>query len=317
MALIASWVISESIPSEEAVRLRNALLAKVGTEQEFKWFPDQIPDSFLQERLPPSPALTAVNEHIFNEINNLSNFDKALHIARNLLQADHSEGGAIMAETLTAYKRITEQGVGYCADYTQVFNGLAHAAGLPVREWGMAFDGFGGWGHAINEIYDDQYSKWVFIDTFNAFYVQDCSTSEPISFIEFRDSLADGNRNIELVKIVERRFGFKDEQAAFEYFRRGKDQIYLWWGNNVFTYENNPIVKICAPVSRHLEQLVAIIVGIHPGIRIMQTEGNSHLIKKIMLLKKRLLFSLVAEVLLLVFLLAQVWKIWRKYNSKH
>ena len=53
---------------------------------------------------------------------------------------------------------------------------LAGAAGLTAREWGFSFDGFGGHGHALVEVYDRGLSKWVFLDVYNNIQALDAAT---------------------------------------------------------------------------------------------------------------------------------------------
>ena len=87
---------------------------------------------------------------------------------------------------LPVFLQIREQGKGYCADYSQVFTALALSTGIPVREWGLGFEGFGR-GHAFNEVYDSEQRKWVFIDSYHSLYVIDRGSHNPLSTIEFHN----------------------------------------------------------------------------------------------------------------------------------
>jgi hypothetical protein len=180
-------------------------------------------------------------------------------------------------------------------------NGLAYAAGIPIREWGMSFDDYSGNGHAFNEIYDESLSQWVLIDSYYSLYVAAREGGRPLSALEFRQRLAagEGTDTIEVRPIVQKRFGFKDETRALEYYRRGVDRFYLFLGNNVFSYDAHPLVSSLTPYSRALEETAGIALGIRPEIRLMVTETNGPAIQRLFF-RRNLFFVLVAMLAFLV-----------------
>ncbi len=315
---LAFWLLTLATPSTEAAKLRNALIAEVGKKTDFDWLPGHAPDSYKQEKLEPPDFFKKIHLQIFgNNTENINEYNKTLKIAKHLLQIEKGKGGGILSDTVTAYDGITKQGAGYCADFTQVVNALAKTENIPVREWGMAFDGFGGWGHAFNEIYDSQLKKWIFFDVFNSFYVRSRSSGELLSVLEFRDRLLHKPEDIDIIPIVKSRFGFKDRDHLLEYFDRGKNQFYLWWGNNIFSYENHPVVELTGIISRSLEQLSAIAVGIHPTIKIIKTKENEIMVEDLMDLKTTLYFIAFSAFFLGMLLIFQIWNLWRFHqNSK-
>jgi len=142
------------VPPTEAVRVRNSLIFDVTDMREAQWTPSQYPTSFkLEASNPPALFIEAVSATGRSNESYTDDFGSALAIGRQLAVGKF-KGGAIQPDTASTFTKIMEEGTGYCADFTQVFNGLAHAAALPVREWGMSFDGFGGSGHAFNEVFD-------------------------------------------------------------------------------------------------------------------------------------------------------------------
>ena len=171
--------------------------------------------------------------------------NRPLALARAITGGTITRGNAIQSDTRETFRRITENNEGYCSDFTQVFNGLALAAHLPVREWGLSFDGFSGDGHAFSEIYDPALNKWVFLDTFNSFYVVDPVTQIPLSVLEFREQLeSNPTALVGAVRFIdEGAFGMKDAATAIDYYRRGTAQFFLWFGNDVFHYDQNPLVS--------------------------------------------------------------------------
>ncbi len=307
VALVASslMLLRDAADPREAVRLRNSLLATVGTPQDFSWTPATIPASFLVNQEAPPEAITLAARQVVTAADGWS---QGLQIATHL-GGITPRGGAIQSSTEETYQAMLTTGGGYCADYTQVFIGLATAVGLPVREWGLSFDGFGGDGHAIVEIYDEGRAKWLMLDPFNSFYPADAATGEPLSVPEFRQRLEarDPLGTTRMVRIVPAAFGFRDDQNLIDYFKQGVDQFYLWWGSNLFSYEHQPLVAALGRVSRRAEQVAGIAIGVHPHIRIFPLPGNRPLVDRLNGVRQRTLFYVTACLALTALLCLQWW----------
>ena len=95
-------------------------------------------------------------------------------------------------------------------------------------------------------------------------------------------------------------FGFKTPEHALNYYRRGADQLYLYLGNNVFSYDNDPILQFLGDLSRTLEQSAAIILGLHPEIRIVPTDTNKHWIDYLFF--RRTLFLTISAIFISAFI---------------
>lgn len=291
-------------PPIEMTRFRNSLLASVGEPAEFDWTADSPPVGFRQESLPaPTPL------HDVAAVSSERDAASAMQILVEHLRIRPKRRGPIQSNTLEAYRIIREEGRGYCADYTQVFNGLAHAASLPVREWGMSFDRFSGDGHAFSEVYDHETGRWIFVDPMHGFFVRDRATERPMSVLDFRERLAgeDAFASIEVVPIGNA-FMFDSAREAYDYYRAGADQFYLWFGNDVFSYDNHALVQLLGPVSRPVEQLAAIVTGIHPTIRILPTATNQSEIDALFALRfKVIVLTVIAGLLGLLILVQIIW----------
>jgi hypothetical protein len=269
----AAWGLLELLtPTTELTRFRNALLATTGEQDDFNWIPANAPDDFRQETLLPPDVFMEEGRRVRSTTQlTVPTMSELVAHLRN----QPKRKGPIKSTTIDAYRQIVDSGRGYCADYTQVFNGLAYASGLSVREWGMSFDRFSGDGHAFNEVFDERAGQWVFIDPMNGFYVRDGADGRPLSALEFRDRLTmhGGFESVEISPIGNT-FLFDSGRDAFEYYKAAADQFFLWFGNDVFTYDAHPVVRFLGSVSRPIEQMVAIIWGIHPEIRIVPTQTN-------------------------------------------
>lgn len=294
--------------SAELVRLRNAMVFDTISAEHSDWTPGTAPLSFRQETARTPAYLQQITEDIEGD----TPLQRMLNAAA-VLNSQPRLGNPIQSDTATTLQIIREQGVGYCADFTQVTNALAHALHIPVREWGMSFDGFGGYGHAFSEIWDGVLQQWIMLDLFNSFYPADPVTQTPLSALQFRERLLQNPHNILIVRVSPAHFGFRDDEALFTYFSRGLNQFYLWWGNNSISYDKIPEINIARQVSPHAEQLTAIMTGHFPLIKALAFDSNNQQIKS-MLQLKMVMWSIFWLELALAFLLlcCIIGTLWRR-----
>jgi hypothetical protein len=282
--------------SQDLVLLRNAVIAEVGPGGAHEWTPDSIPPDYLAETLPTPELLERFAIEATNDSPPADDFEAAVSLARALGRNRKRGRGPIQDDTVTALERITADGAGYCADYTQVYGALGRAAGLSVREWGMSFDGYGGDGHAFNEVWDRSRGKWLFIDSFNSFFVTDVH-GQPLSAAELRKALLDGTSSeLRVVPINPAKFGFKSPERAIEYYRRGAPRFFMLWGNNVLTYDAAPAVKAFSGVSRSAEQAVGILLGVHPKLVISRDFADPEAVTELLRLRVVMIIFLIASV---------------------
>lgn len=295
--------------SREAVRLRNALLFDEAASADFDWTPEQSPVSFARDRTIPHSVLSRATTALLGPAGE-SDWQRSLRIANHLL-AHAGRGGAAQSDLEGTY-RIILAGSGYCADYTSTFIAMASAAGIFAREWGFSFNGYGGGGHVLVEIWDRDTRRWQMLDVFNNFYAAETGSGQPLSAMAFRERLASGRDNFALRRLGPGRDGFRDQQALLDYYRRGVDEWYLWWGNAVYRYDASWAVRTLGPLSRSAEQLVAIATGVHPRMRALPTPGNGEARHRIQHLRKQLLAGAVIALALMALLATQLWLRWRK-----
>ena len=217
---------------------------------------------------------------------------EALAIARYLKSGPPSNGDAIHSNLRTTLQLILHGGRGYCSDYREAFTALAVAGGLPVVPWGMSFYNFTGDGHAFNEIYDFKLRHWVMIDSYNSLYFVDSKTGQPLSILELRKLLIHGAiADIRVKHIVPAAFGFRSDQQALNYYSRGMNELFLIDGDNVFTYDGNPVTHFLLRISRALAQGYAIADGFYPAMLIYPTRTNAQAIALLMRLRTLLLVA--------------------------
>ena len=315
MLLLAAYVLSQAYPSTEAVRLRNALLIEPGIPADFSWTPDRMPASFMAERHAPPPAfVSAMHEAGVDSAG--GDWDKALLLA-GMLTRNAQDKGPIQSDLTTTYRAIVDDGQGYCADFVKVYLGLAEAAGLVARRWAFSFDGFGGDGHTLVEVFDRQRNKWVFLDVYNNVHAVDAASGEPLSALEFREFIL-GRRPATIIRPNgPGRPGYKIESKLVDYYRRGAGEWYLLWGNNELAYDSHPAVRAAGWVSQSLGQLVAVALGVHPRIKVLVTTDNTPQLERMEKLRWRLLASAALFAALSVLLAGQViLLVWRSHRVR-
>lgn len=301
IGLLLGYVASLAVPASEATRIRNAMLIDTVTMSEIDWTPAQVPSRFKQESRAPSALYVDVVRRLGVDAMG-SDWEKALALAGHLAQ-NARDLGAIQSDLDAAYRAIVDEGRGYCADFTQVYLGLAHAARLFAREWGFSFDGFGGHGHAVIEVFDRQRGRWLLLDVYNNVHAVDAATREPLSAAEFR-AYVRGERGPAVVQPNGLgRLGYKHTDKLVDYYRLGAAEWYLWAGNAVVTYESSALVRFGGTVARPLEQMMAIVVGVHPRIHVVPTNENRAQLARMTSLRSTLEWLAIALVLLLMTLL--------------
>lgn len=301
--------------SIDAVRIRNAMVAQLGDPAQTDWQPDAVPADYKLESLPSPPFFAAiVSQVVPSAASQESALEKAVLIARHLRASSHY-GDPIQANARETYEKIVSGQGGYCSDYTRAFNALALAANLKVREWGFTWEDMAN-GHAFNEIWDRDLGKWVFIDAFNSFYVVDAGAGIPMSALDFRASLLGepGARNAQVVPIVPGRFGFKSDQDALDWYRRGVPRMFLILGNNVYSYDANPIIRMTEALPRSIQMTVGILLGERPRLLFVPSATHPEVREQVKELQWQLIWILAKLAILVVSgvgLLVSLWRLRR------
>lgn len=315
------WLLTTVTPSEVTVRVRNALGASVGVPADFDWTPDRVPRGFLLSTIAPPAEFSRIADGLVAAIaspDQRPGFDLTLAISRDLMRATKRVGSPIRAPALQTYRYITEQGRGYCADFVKVFNGIALAAGVPVRQWGFAFTAFGS-GHTFNEIYDHGRGKWLLVDSFHSLYFVDPQTREPLSTLEVHDrllSLDPERRGAEIVRIVPGRFPFRSDAIALDYYRVGMRQLWLVWGNNVLDFERHPVTGPVSRVSRGAGQLLGLAIGQYPTIRIYPKGVSERDLRELFRARDELLLALACCVVSVLLFGPQLFQLLRRRRAQ-
>jgi hypothetical protein len=272
LVIAAVWIGTLVLSEDGLVRVRNSMGAQVGSAAEFGWAPGDAPSGFLQLARPAPAAFVSVASGF--EADGVTGpgreFAEGLAYARLLMSASHRVDGPVLAPSYETLLAIVHDGRGYCADFVKAFTGLASARGIAVRQWGIAFNGFGS-GHTFNEVYDTGLRKWIMIDSFHSLYFVDPVSRLPLSTLEVHDRLLAidaAPSKIGLVRIAKSGFPFRSDELALDYYRRGMSQLWMVWGNNLFDYESSFAGRLEVHAHRALGQFIGILTGDFPTIRI-------------------------------------------------
>lgn len=265
----------QATSSTELARVRNALVFDAAPRAAFEWAPAQTPRDFLLDDVAPDPKFVEKASQL-GLAQMPDDLQRALAISRHLLASQpRLTGGPIQAPLAETYRRIVEAGAGYCADFVRVFQAFAAAAGMPMRTWAFSFDGFGGHGHIVVEIWNRQAGRWQMLDLFNNVYFPGAD-GQPLDAMAVRDGFVRNASAMKSVPLVpQARPGFKHEDKLRAYYLAGLDEWYLWWGNNPFAYEDAATVRLLTPVARPLAQMGAIAQGVQPMAKGLAMEQNS------------------------------------------
>lgn len=300
LVLAIAWLGVLVMSPSRAVRARNAFLLRRGGREDFDWTPASVPSAFRREQgAPPSGISQAVNDVGLSAIDD--EWDRARAIAGMLLR--HWKADApIRADLSTTYEGIVAGG-GYCADYVRVFMAAASASGLFCRQWSFSFDGFGGHGHTVVEVWVGRRGRWAMLDVHNNVFAVREGADTPLDVQGLREVLLDAPATIEFRRAAEGRLGFRHSDKLVDYYRRGAHGWYLWFGNDVASRERRGIARWVAPLSGRLSHRLASAFGGLPAIVALATPDNAAAIARMQRLKR----NVVAATALIVALIGLLW----------
>lgn len=280
--------------NDRAVRIRYALIATPGMEDNVTGPPAISPAGFVNERgIVPRELSEAVRKLEIEARD--SDMEKAMLLARHIVAGPGPGRGELDTDVVSTYKTVLSDEYGDCTDYARLYTGLSYAAGLDARIWTTSFGGFSSKGHVFSEIYTEAYG-WVFLDPINSFIVIDENTQKPMSVVEFRDRLLvpEQDRKVIVKPISDERFGFQSGTDALEYYEKGVNRFALRMANDVLSYDQLPWVKRFRSRSKSLEQGISILFGRYPRLLILQTPDNVRELSELTAAKSRVLVILVA-----------------------
>ena len=299
---VVAYVLAQAYPSTEAVRLRNSLLIAPADVRVGQWTPDSMPPTFLTETMQvPASIAEAARRTIPDPL--VPDLDKARALASHLMPHVKDRGPIQRTDVEATYREIIDKGRGYCADIVDAYVALALAAGLPVRTWAFSFDGFGGYGHIVVEIFDGNARQWVMLDIYNNVMPVTGAVDSTMSAREFLQKFGEREGEIRFVPIGPGRVAYSIDEKLRAYYRRGIDQWYLWEGNNVVSRGRaNALIAAVSRVSQPGAELAAIVTGHFPRIVPLPTSTNAVHIERMSSLRERLLLAATIGSLLALLL---------------
>lgn len=302
LAASAVWLATLTLPAARALRVRNAFLLRRGSPEDFAWTPARVPAGFRSERsAPPANIADAVDASALTRIE--GDWARALALAGMLVR--HAKADApIRADLATTYAGIVAGG-GYCADYVRVYLAAAAAAGLFCRQWAFSFDGFGGHGHTVVEIWDRERARWAMLDVHNNVYAVRAGTKLPLDALAVREMLLTAPETLRFRRAAPGRLGFVHERKLLDYYRRGAHEWYLWFGNDVVTRERSGVARALAPLSGRFAHRVASAFGRLPPLVVVTSPHNLPAVARMEALRWWVKLAVTVAVVLAVLLVLQ------------
>jgi hypothetical protein len=129
-----------------------------------------------------------VNNLIFaNSSKDLNDFEKAKAIA--IWLKDNIKGGPGLGKSsATALRKMIHGEGGVCSDFTQIYSNFCVINDIKVKEWGMkslSKDSNVSGGHSFNEVYCEEFQKWIMIDVAKSLLLHRKINNIPLSTLEY------------------------------------------------------------------------------------------------------------------------------------
>lgn len=292
------------LPGERAVRARNALLLRDGGGIRLDWTPGDAPGSFrLGDRSVPKTIERALQDSDLGA--NGSGGELALAITGWLMR-NVTDGGGIRADLATTWRDI-QRGLGYCADYVRVYMVIAAHLGLFCRRWAFSFDGYGGHGHTVVEVYDRDHKRWMFIDVFNNVYAVRGKSDRPLAAMELREELLRDPGSVRFVRASPARLGYPHHEKLVQYYVRGAGEWCLWWGNDEAQRERGWLARVLLPISGKLAYRLVTGTLTAPPLIVVEPGYDRAALERMAALRRQLRYAAgvaaTAAIILIVALL--------------
>lgn len=312
LAIAVVWLAVLTLPTRQALRVRNAFLLRRGRPEDFAWTPATIPADFrMEQRQAPGAIEAAVRAA--SVLATDEDWQRALALVGMLVAHSQHEGG-IQADLVTTFQGIVA-GKGYCADYVRVYLAAARCAGLFCRQWSFSFDGFGGHGHTFVEIYDRKRAAWAFVDVHNNVYAVLAGADAPIDALALHRALLGSPSAIEFRRASQGRLGFPHFDKLLDYYRRGAAQWYLWFGNDVISREQTGLSYVVMRLSGRLAYRLGAAFGRLPPLVVLATPDNEKDIVRMERLRHRVIVAAGACAALAASLFVTVG--WKPFGRGH
>ncbi|WP_449404054.1 transglutaminase domain-containing protein [Flavobacterium franklandianum] len=132
----------------------------------------------------------------------LSDFEKAKTISIWLRNNIKGGPGLGKSSTTALLKMMNGEG-GVCSDISQIFSNFCVINDLKVKEWGLkslSCDSQVSGGHSFNEVYCNEFQKWIMIDAAKSIFLYYSKKKLPLSTLEYIQ-LKEENKEIVIASI--------------------------------------------------------------------------------------------------------------------
>jgi hypothetical protein len=134
------------------------------------------------------PLFFKINNLIFENPNEeLSDFEKAKKIVV-WLKSNIKGGPGLGKSSVCALQKMIDGKGGVCSDFSQIYNNFCVINNIKVKEWGMrnlSENPNVSGGHSFNEVYCQEFQKWIIIDPGKSILFYQANSDIPLSTLEY------------------------------------------------------------------------------------------------------------------------------------
>ncbi|MBF2708761.1 transglutaminase domain-containing protein [Flavobacterium soyangense] len=135
----------------------------------------------------PSNFFETNNLIFANSRKDLNDFEKATTIA--IWLKDNIKGGPGLGKSSSkALQKMIQGEGGVCSDFSQIYSNFCVINDIKVKEWGMkslSKDSAVSGGHSFNEVYCEEFQKWIMIDIAKSIFFYHTNKDIPLSTLEY------------------------------------------------------------------------------------------------------------------------------------
>jgi hypothetical protein len=92
--------------------------------------------------------------------------------------------------------------------------------------------------------------------------------------------------------------------------------MFLLLGNNVYSYDADPVIQASEPLPRSVEMVLAILIGEHPRFLFVPEASQPEVRAQVQAMKWELIWVLVKLAAIVVLSLWLLWWGWRQWRAR-
>jgi hypothetical protein len=187
-----------------------------------------------------------------------------------------------------------------------------------MRPWAFSFDGYGGHGHIVVEVFDRDRRQWIMLDVYDNVMPVLAATGNPLAVRDFVPLFRGHEDAVKFIPIGAGRVAYSSAGKLREYYREGINEWYLWNGNNVVSRGRSSLLaRLLGDAFEPLGELAAIALGEFPRIVPLPSPTSPAQVERMIALRARLLAIAGTCAVLVALLVVQLFALYRRRHRRH